>query len=157
MTTTATFDYSAQQVTSETTKEYFFDMIPGRPSVVMAPAHDSNPDFLDARLRRSIAQSEKLAQAPRGKGDDKLTPESVKQQIEDDREVDRDLLAKACARDWGRAPKATDGSAPEFSAANAYAFFKALPDWMFDPFRNWCGNLYNFVEAPAADADDAGN
>lgn len=157
MTTTATFDFSAQQVTAETTKEYFFDMIPGRPSIIMAPAHDSNPDFLDARLRRSIAQSEQLAQAPRGKGDDKMTPESVKKQIEDDREVDRDLLSRACAKAWGRAPTAADGSKPEFSAANAYAFFKALPDWMFDPFRNYCGNLYNFVEQPPLDGDTTGN
>ena len=157
MTATATFDFSAQQVTEETTKPYIFDMIPGRPSVILSPAHDSNPDFLDARLRRSVAQSEKLAQAPRGNGDDKLTPESLKRQIEDDREVDRDLIARTCARAWGNPPVAIDGSKPEFSADNCYAFFKALPDWIFDPFRNFAGNLYNFVKQPPVDGDTAGN
>jgi hypothetical protein len=157
MTATASFDFTAQQVTEETTKEYFFDMIPGRPSVILSPAHDSNPDFLDARLRRSIAQSEQLVQAPRGKGDDKLTPEGLKKQIEDDREVDRDLIARTCARAWGTPPVAVDGTTPPFSADNCYAFFKALPAWIFDPFRNFAGNLYNFVEQPAVDADKTGN
>lgn len=158
-TTTPVFDFSAQQITPETTREYVFDMIPGTPGIVLAPAHDSNPAYLDARLRASIEASEKLTRN-RSKKPEKTTPELLKKQIEEDRDADRHLIAEACARGWTTAPKAVDGSAPEFSAENCYAFLKALPAYMFDPFRNFAQNLYNFVDQPEIDegeADQLGN
>lgn len=152
---TATFDFSANQITAETTKEYTFDLIPGRPSVILAPAHDSNPDFMEERLRRQIKMAEEIANAPRGTRSTQQTPEDLKREIEEDREADRVLISKTCARAWGRAPKAVDGSEPEFSEANCYAFFKALPDYMFDPLRGFAANLYNFVPRPPVTDEEA--
>jgi hypothetical protein len=145
---TVKFDFSAQKVTPETTKEYVFDMIPGEPSLILAPAHDSNPAYLDERLRMSIEASEKAVRDATGKRAEKLNIDTMKAQIEEDRDIDRRLLAKTCARGWGRTPKAADGSEPPFSEENCLSFFRALPDYMFDPLRNYAQNLYNFVTRP---------
>lgn len=152
---TVKFDFSAQKVTPETTKEYVFDMIPGEPSIIFAPAHDSNPAYLDERLRMSIEASEKAVREATAKRSEKLNVDVMKVQIEEDRDTDRRLLAKTCARGWGKAPVATDGSAPGFSEENCLAFFRALPDYMFDPLRNWAQNLYNFVTRPPISDDEA--
>lgn len=149
-------------VTSESTREYSFDLIPGEPSIILAPAHDSNETFLNERLRMQIERSEKLAAAPRGKKSDrpKTTPDLLKKQLEEDRELDRYLIAHTCARSWGTPPRDKDGNEPEFSAEECYSFLKALPDYMLDPLRNYAANLYNFVDRPAAaggDADTLGN
>lgn len=157
---TAEFDFSAQAVTPETTREYTFDMIPGAPSIMLAPAHDSNPEYLDARLRLSVEAADKIARQPRGKAPPKTTAADIKAQIEEDREADRKLIAEVCAKGWGTAPTARDGTKPEFSKENALAFVRALPDWMMDALRNFVQNIYNFVDRPVVsdeEADQLGN
>lgn len=146
----AQFDFTAQQVTAETTAEYRFPFIPGTPSIIFAPAHDSNPVFHDERLRLALEASDK---EPQRAAD--ITVESLKQQEIDDRERDRKLLSRTCARAWGVAPKDIKGAQPEFSVENCYDFFVALPEWMFDPMRNWVTNLYNFVKRPPVTEDEA--
>lgn len=157
------FDFTAQQVTGETTRPYIFDLIPGSPGILLSPAHDSNPDFLDARLRRAIEDSERAKREARensGKPRTKTTVEELKRQDREARESDRVILSTACARGWTTPPVATDGSTPEFSPENCYAFFKALPDYLFDGLRAFSSNLYNFVDTPPISdeqAADAGN
>lgn len=146
---------SALAITSETTREYTFDLIPGEPSIILAPAHDSNEAFQNERLRYQIDEAERLQAAPRGKKAPKLTVDTLKKGIEDDRERDRYLIAHACARSWGTPPKDKDGKEPEFSAEECYAFLKAMPDFMLDPFRNFAGNLYNFVDRPEVSSGGA--
>lgn len=141
-------------VTSDTTAEYIFPFIPGEPSLILAPAHDSNEAFLNERLRLQIERTEKAADGPR-KQAAKITVEDLKAGQQEDREQDRLLLSRTCARGWGTPPKDVDGNQPEFSAENCYDFLKALPDYMFDPLRNFCANIYNFVKRPAVSADEA--
>ena len=48
------------------------------------------------------------------------------------------------------------GAAPDFTEENCLAFFRALPSYIFDPFRNWCSNPRRFVKRPkAVDQDKA--
>lgn len=146
-------------VTDDTTAEYGFPFIPGNPSIILAPAHDSNEAFLNERLRLSIERGEKATLEVRGK-QKKTTPEEIKRTIEEDREQDRRLIAHTCARGWGVAPKDVDGNQPEFSPENCYDFLRALPDYMLDPLRNFAVNIYNFVKRPPiseAEAGDLGN
>jgi hypothetical protein len=93
----------ALEVTGETLKEYTFDLIPGEPSIFLAAAHDSNKAFLDERLRLSIEEAAKFAAEPRNKRKATQTPEELAADIEADRDRDRKLIARACARRWGTA------------------------------------------------------
>lgn len=146
------------EITRETTREYIFADIEGEPSVVLAPANDANRDFLDARVRLSVERAEKAAAEPRGKVPvPKLTPEAYVNQLEEERETDRMLLAHSCIRDWGTAPVDAKGKAVEFSAENAYEFLKQLPDYMLDPLRNFAANIYNFIPRPKPDGEKLGN
>lgn len=147
---------AALDVDEKTEAEYTFDLVPGLPSIFFSPAHDSNPRFLDERLRLSVERAEKLVRAPRGKRPAKQTPDDLKRQLEEDREQDRVLLARTCALRWGTPPKDVNGAEPEFSPDNCYAFLKALPNYMLDPLRNWAANIYNFVNDPAVSEEEAG-
>ncbi|MFL6864112.1 MAG: hypothetical protein ACJ8DZ_14045 [Allosphingosinicella sp.] len=151
--------FAALDVTAETTREYTFDMIPGEPSIILAPAHDSNEAFLNERLRMQLERAEATVAAPRGKKAPKATPESLRKGIEEDRDFDRKLIANTCARGWGVPPKDKNGKSPEFSPAECYDFLNALPDWMFDPLRNYAANIYNFIDRSAitGGADALGN
>jgi hypothetical protein len=146
----------ALDVDGETLREYVFPYIPGEPSVFVAPATDVNKAFLNERLRLSIERSAAAEKQPRGKGSAPPTPDSMAKELDEAREVDRVLLARTCAKRWGVAPTDAAGKQPEFSEANCLAFFKALPDWMFDPLRNFCGNIYNFVTLPGTTEEQAG-
>lgn len=143
-------------VTNESTAEYGFPDIPGEPSIILAPAHDSNEAFLNERLRLSIERADRLSAEPRGRKAAKATPEDLKRQLEEDREMDRVLISRVCARNWGTAPKDVKGDQPEFSEANCYDFLAALPIYMFDPLRNFAANIYNFVKRPPITSGEAG-
>lgn len=150
---------AALNVKPDKTEEYFFDMVPGEPSIFFSPATDENPVFKAERMRLSIEEGERLARLPRGKKAEKLTPEELDRREEQARENDRVLLARCCAKAWGTAPRDVEGNQPEFNEANCYAFLKALPNFMLDPLRNWAANIYNFVDRPtaSAEADQLGN
>jgi hypothetical protein len=144
----------AQDVSPETTREYEFDTLIGEPSVVLAPAHDSNPAFLDERLRLATERAAALADQPRRKANPGgvLDPETIKRNIAEDRDYDRRILASSCIRSWGRsAPIDAQGQEVPFSPENALAFLEALPDYVLDPFRAYASNIFNFVTRPTAD------
>jgi hypothetical protein len=132
-------------VSDKTLKEYTFDDVPGEPSIMLAPATDANPHFQSERLRVSIERAEEAEKAPRGKRKAVLTVD----EIEADRELDRVLIARCCAKSWGTPPADVSGNTPEFSEANCYDFFKALPSFLFDPLRGFVSNPYNFIDRQA--------
>lgn len=155
MMTLPAFDYTALTPTDETLREYVFDMIPGEPSIWAAPATDENKKYQNERLRIQIADAEQTA---KGKAkSSKLDADDMVRQSEKSVKTDKILIARACAKKWGTAPTATDGTQPEFSEANCLAFLMALPDYMFHPFNRYIGNIFNFVDRPTADGEDLGN
>jgi hypothetical protein len=143
----------ALAVTKETTAEYSFPFIPGEPSIVLAPATDANEAFLNERLRLQIESVEKAPEAR--KKSRKITAEEMKESMAEEREMDRLLISRTCARSWGVAPRDVNGNQPEFTPDNCYDFLKALPDYMFDPLRNFAANIYNFVKRPTVSEEDA--
>lgn len=150
---------SKYAVTPETTAEYTFDRIEGDPSVVMAPAHECNPAYHRERLALTLRLADQMASTKPGP----TTADEVMRQSEEARDHDRRLLAHHCARSWGTsAPVDAKGKAVEFSADNCYEFFRALPPEMFDPLRNFTGNLFNFFpernrQLTERDAEQLGN
>lgn len=153
--TSPMFDYAALTPDDDTLREYIFDMIPGEPSIWCAPATDENKKYQNERLRIQIADAEATV---KGKAkSSKLDVADMVRQQDKSIATDKALIARCCAKKWGKAPVATDGTQPEFSEANCLAFLKALPDYMFHPFNRYIGNIYNFVDRPPVDGDDLGN
>src|SRR3546814_17013859 len=88
-------------------------MIPGEPSNWCAPATDENKKYQNERLRVQIADAEATA---KGKAkSSKLDAADMIRQTEKSISTDKILIARACAKKWGVAPTATDGTQPEFS------------------------------------------
>lgn len=127
-------------VTDQTTAEFTFSRIKGDPSVVLAPAHEVNPGYHRARIELTIQLAEKLTATKPAKA----TPDEMIASAEQERENDRRLIALHCARSWGTPPRDVQGNEVEFSPENCLEFFQALPPEMFDPVRNFAGNLFNF-------------
>lgn len=151
-------DYSHLQqleVTEETEREYVFDDIPGEPSIWFRHMGATNTAFLNERVRISAERAEKMVQQTKAQRK-KQTISAA--QLEEDRDIDRELMAKTCAIRWGTAPRDASGKTHEFSTEECYAFLKALPHYMFEPCRNWVQNVYNFVDRSklAGGANDGG-
>lgn len=128
------------EITAETTAEYTFGRIVGDPSIMFRPAHEVNEAWLLARTSANIELAKQINNVKAGA----LVPEDMKRQSDQERETDRKLIAFHCAVSWGTPPLDAKGKEVEFSAENVYAFFNAIGIAMFDPVRNFVGNLYNF-------------
>lgn len=132
--------------------EYIFEDIPGEPSIWSRPMTDANPVFLNERVRLAVERAEASSKETRGARRKRMLSA---EQLEEDRELDRILIARTCALRWGTAPKDVDGNEPEFSEQNCYDFLKALPSYMVDPYRGFLANVYNFIDRSAlAGADE---
>lgn len=152
-------DYSnlkKYQVTAANMAEYIFSEIEGEPSIWVSSATDDNEDFKVDRIRRSLADAEESINKPRGKDALNPTPESVAEDMKKSIDIDKRMIADCCARAWGKPPVDAAGLVPEFSADEVYDFLTALPDFMFVPFRNYCGNVRNFI-GKKADPTQLGN
>ncbi len=126
--------------------EFVFEDIPGEPSIWFKPMTDANPDYLNERVRLAVERAEQANKETKGQRRKRILSAD---QLEEDRELDRILMARTCAVRWGTAPKDVKGDTPEFNEQNCYDFLKAVPSYMFDPCRGFVSNVYNFVDRNA--------
>ena len=129
-------------VNEQTTAEYIFEDIPGEPSIIFAPMTDSNPDYLNERVRIAVERAEADQANTKAKRREKILSSA---RLDEEREIDRELMARTCAKGWGNPPKDEKGKTHQFSADECLSFLRALPNYMFEPCRNFVGNTYNFV------------
>ena len=144
-------------VTEQSEAEYIFEDIPGEPSIWFRPMTDTNPAYLNERVRIAVERAEQAGKETKAQRKKRILSS---EQLEEDREQDRVLMARTCAVRWGTPPKDVNGDEPEFNEQNCYDFLKAIPSYMFDPCRGFVGNVYNFVDRTAlkdADKDALGN
>lgn len=145
------------EVTEQSEAEYVFDDIWGEPSIWFHPMTDSNPQYLNERVRLAVERAEAAEKETKKQRRAKVLSSD---RLEDDRELDRILMAKTCAVRWGTPPRDVDGNEVEFSEQNVLDFLRAIPNYMLDPVRGWVANPYNFVDRNAAKpgwADTLGN
>lgn len=147
-------------VTGASEAEYVFDdIVMGQddkgvdicPSIWFAPMTDANPEYLNERVRVAVERADQTKKESRAQRKARMLSS---EQLEEDRDLDRILMARICAKRWGTAPKAADGSFPEFSEENCLAFLRALPNYMLDPCRSFVSNVYNFVDRTALTEED---
>jgi hypothetical protein len=133
-------------VTEASEAEYVFEDVPGEPSIWFRPMTDANTEYLNERVRIAVERAEAATKETRAQRKKRVMSA---EQLEEDREQDRVLIARTCAIRWGTPPKDVKGKEPEFNEQNCYDFLKALPSYMFDPCRGFVGNVYNFVDRSA--------
>jgi hypothetical protein len=149
-----TIDFSHLQkldVNETSEAEYTFEDIPGEPSIWFKPMTDANTAFLNERVRLAVERAEASDKETRTQRKKRMLSA---EQLAEDREQDRVLMARTCAIRWGTPPKDVKGKEPPFSEENCYAFLKALPTYMFDPCRGFVSNVYNFVDRNALSGGD---
>jgi hypothetical protein len=146
-------------VDESTEAEYTFDdIVLGKakdgtdicPSIWFRPMTDSNAAYLNERVRVAVERAEQTNKETKAQRRKRVLSSD---QLEEDRELDRILMARTCAIRWGTPMKDVDGNEPEFNEQNCYDFLKALPNYMFDPLRGFVTNIYNFVDRSALVAD----
>lgn len=69
------------------------------------------------------------------------------------RDNDRVLYSKYVIVGWENVFD-SDGKSVAFSKSNCLDFLNALPDWIFDGLRNFCGKPFNFLDNDDTDATD---
>jgi len=145
------------RVTSTSEAEYRFEHpLTGEvfASIWFRPMAEENSDYLSERVRLAVERAEKEVAASRSKADRKRNIVSS-EQLEEDREMDRVLMARTCATRWGVVPQLEDGTPAEFSEQAVYEFFRQLPNYLFDPCRSFVANVYNFIPRPTLTENQA--
>jgi hypothetical protein len=66
--------------------------------------------------------------------------------LKENREEDRELYPLYIIKGWQGMLDGDTGEEVKFSKTEAAAFLEALPDWLFDDIRNFCGNPGSFTE-----------
>lgn len=118
-------------ISPDKTEEYTLFQLNGSPKLICAPATADNKPFFNETLKK--AKAGRVSQK-------NLNAEVVAKNREDDKEI----IARHIIKGWtGIKDKA--GKVVPFSQEAALDFLKALPDWIFDDFRNWVQNADNFV------------
>lgn len=147
-------NYSGLREDGMATKPFTFEELQGSPTIHSRPATSANSRYNNARLKALGKRT--------GGGRKKLRVSSAT--VEAARREDADMLSKFCATGWDPAPVDASGEAVPFSADNCKEFFLAIPDWMFDEYRNWVSDPLNFTaddgdegEDAAEDEDEVGN
>lgn len=132
---------------SDRTAEYAFYQIEGEPVLYVLPAAESNRPFYNSMLRRAPKTQRRLKGGGINEG-----------LVREARDEDRELYAKFIVRGW-KGVVDSEGKEVPFSFEACEQFLTALPNWLFDDLRAFCGELSNFLEEDAVtqkDAEDLG-
>lgn len=133
---------SKLRVKSDATAEFVFYSIAGEPTLSVAHAGDTNPEFLNAVLR----QPKKLKRARRRAR--KISQEAIAEA----RAEDVRLFSQVIVKGWSGVVDA-DGNEVDFAPEVCAQFLEAIPSDMFNELRAFCVDIENFREVPD-DIDD---
>lgn len=131
----ADFSHLSQfDVRLDKTSRYVLYQISGEPVLIVAPATEANKPYFNAVLKRARRSSRAIQAGAVNLG-----------MISENRTEDRQLYPEHIVVGWdGVVDK--DKNPVDFSLDNCRAFLRALPDWIFDDLRQYCGNPNNFVD-----------
>lgn len=114
--------------------EFTFYEIRGEPSLMVEQAGEGNRSYYNALVKRNTRNARRIAA---GKIDAAM--------VRKNRDEDRELYAKYVVKSWeGILDKARQEVA--FSPATCLEFLTALPSYLFDELRAFCGEPGNFIE-----------
>lgn len=150
----AKFDFKSSDVGADSRARHVFHdiSINGKtPYIDSAPATEANSGYQSAIIKSSRRSLRKLRRG-------NFTPEDARRARAEDRKLYPKFIA---IHGWGLlGPKGEEpmvdsaGNAVEFNEENVGHFLQALPDWVFDDYRNYVGNPQTFVDARDEDLDE---
>lgn len=155
----ANFDFSKLNVSDGRTARLVMHQIAlgtSTPFLVVKPATEATKGYYNAVLKRA---GKSLRQVQAGAINAGM--------MDENRKDDRKLYPQHIVTDWGHIKEDgtevpgtipdADGKLTKFSADACQDFITALPNWLFDDIRQFCGNPSNFVEddATVMDVEDA--
>lgn len=129
-------------INSEKSVEYVFPELDGEVTLMVTSASESNKPYFNALLKRARRTS-KIVQAG------SITANVVS----NNRNEDRELYALHIIKGWKNVLDAT-GKQVIFNQQNCLDFLKAIPDYIFDELRAFCGNLINFIDEGATNVEE---
>lgn len=104
------------------------------PVLVVAPATEANKPYFNALLKRA------------GKAARQMKAGNISADLlEKNRDEDKELYPRYVLKGWRDMVDAGGAEVP-FSAEEASNFVEALPNWLFDELRNFCGNPTSFAD-----------
>lgn len=119
-------------------------------SLMVLPATESNSRYYQALLRSQRASVRRLVGG-------RMSQAAVAQ----NRAVDRELFKAHIVKGFGsKPPRDVNDERTENTPENVAAFIDAMPVWMFDDLRAFCGVETNFIpedEPTDEDAEHQGN
>lgn len=126
------------------TVDYELFQIEGEPVLEVAPATEANKPYFNAVLRRSRKNVRAINAGSISPG-----------MIASNRAEDRLLYAAHIVKGWRNVQDAEGKEAP-FTSENVRDFLEALPNWIFDDLRTYCGNPANYLEDGISEAEETG-
>lgn len=132
--------------TSNKTVKFEFDMLDTVPVAIVRPATQSNPDYFSKAMQIGADITKSLK---RGKG---LSRDTMKKL----RERDYELFPKYVIVSWEVPPVDASGAPVDMTPENCEQFLRALPEYVFEEFRNFVGNEYNFLDHSEEDLEEHG-
>ncbi len=107
------------------------------PTLIVKPATEANPPYFNALLKRSSKNARAIQAGA-----------VTQAMLAENRSEDRELYPEHIVTDWENVVDSAGKPVP-FSKADAADFIKALPDWIVDDLRTYCGNPRSFVDSDA--------
>ena len=124
----------ALEVTADKTAEYILHQVEGAPTLILAPATESNIPLFNAALKRAGKVSSRA-----------LANSKTLSTIREGRAQDRELYATHVVKGW-RDVVDVNGDAVPLTRENCHDFLTALPDYIFDDVREYAREPANFVD-----------
>ncbi len=124
----------ALEVTADKTVEYTLYQVEGTPTLILAPATESNIPLFNAALKRAGKAGNRVKISGKTLGT-----------IREGRVQDRELYARHVVKGWHDVTDVNGDEVP-FTRENCHDFLTALPDYIFDDVREYAREPANFVD-----------
>lgn len=126
------------------TAEFRMHALEGEPALTVRPALESNTQYFNAALKGSRKNMRSIRNGSVSAG-----------LLDETRENDRELYAKHVVVGW-RGVQDSSGKQVQFTREVCAEFLEALPNWLFDELREFCGTPTNFIADDQVDAEAVG-
>lgn len=129
------------EVSGGQTAEFKMHALEGTPVLTVKPAMESNKPYFNASLKASRSNMRSIRNGNVTAG-----------LLDETRETDRELYGKHVVVGWHNVQDGS-GKPVAFSRDVAADFLEALPNWLFDELREFCGTPSNFIRDDQVDTE----
>ena len=131
-------------ISRDSTSRFVLSDLEGAPVLIVRPATEENGGYFEAVASQTTKTLRRLRSGAGAK------------MLKENRKLDRGLYPVHIITTWENVCD-TEGAEVDYSREDCKAFIQALPGWIFDKLRNFCGEQANFLpEEDEPDGDALG-